>query len=198
MSRSGVTMTNATLSFDRKPGRAFRHIPVGRIGFAAAALAALVLGGCAEPPKPQEAAFVRPPRPMVPAPAKACAAPTEMSALQSRVLLSDLMVSALSCNEQPRYNAFVTKYKADLGKHGASLQRFFGKAYGGAGRSQMNRFVTDLANNSSNYSLEHITLYCQETSKEFEELLASSQPSLASYAAAQPHANIHGVAPCTK
>lgn len=190
-------MTKTALSYDRMAARAIRKRPLGRLGIAAT-LAAILLGGCAEPPKPQEAAFVRPPRPMVPTTAKACAAPAEMAALQSRVLLSDLMVSALSCNEQPRYNAFVTKYKGDLGKHGAALQQYFGKAYGGAGRSQMNRFVTDLANNSSNYSLEHITLYCQETRKEFEDLLASNQTSLASYAASTPHANIHGVTPCAK
>jgi hypothetical protein len=197
MSRSGVTMIDSFLSFDRKPGRAFRHRFLGRAGLAAAALATALLAGCAEPPKPQEAAFVRGPRPMVPQSPKSCAAPAEMSALQSRVLLSDLMVSALSCNEQSRYNAFVTKYKSDLGKQGAMLQEFFRKAYGGAGRTHMNRFVTDLANNSSNYSLVHIGLYCEETKKEFDELLAG-QPSFASYAASQPYANIHGVTPCTK
>jgi len=191
-------MTDTTLSFDRKPGRALRHRLLGRVGFAAAALATTLLAGCAEGPKPQEAAFVRGPRPTVPSPAKACAAPAELSALQSRVLLSDLMVSALSCNEQPRYNAFVTKYKGDLGKQGAMLQEFFRKAYGGTGRSQMNRFVTDLANNSSNYSLEHIGLYCQETGKEFGELLDGKQTSLAGYAASQPYANVHGVVPCAK
>jgi hypothetical protein len=199
MSRSGVIMINtAVLSTGRDSDRTFRHRTLSRIGFAAAALAALALGGCAEPPKPQEAAFVRAPRPLVPTPPKACAASTEMAALQSRVLLSDLMVSALSCNEQPRYNAFVTKYKTDIGKEGATLQAFFQKAYGGAGRTQMNRFVTDLANNSSNYSLEHIGLYCQETGKTFDALLASNPSSLATYAAQQPYANIHGVAPCKK
>jgi hypothetical protein len=190
-------MIDSSVSCDRKPGRAFRHRLLARAGFAAAALATALLAGCAEGPKPQEAAFVRGPRPTVPQPARACAAPAELSALQSRVLLSDLMVSALSCNEQSRYNAFVTRYKTDLGKQGATLQAFFNKAYGGAGRSQMNRFVTDLANNSSNYSLVHIGLYCQETKKEFDDLLAG-QSSLASYAASQPYANIHGVAPCGK
>ena len=188
-------MTQTALPSGRNTGRVSRSL---MLGLAAAGLATLALAGCAEPPKPQEAVYVRPPRPLVPTPAKACAAPAEMTALQSRVLLSDLMVSALSCNEQPRYNAFVTKYKTDLGKQGAALQQYFHKAYGGAGRSQMNRFVTDLANNSSNYSLEHIGLYCKETSKEFDELLTVNQASLSGYAATQPHANIHGVAPCTK
>jgi hypothetical protein len=189
MSRSGVIMNKTVSSLDR---------PLGRVGFAAATVVAFLLGGCAEPPKPVEAAYVRPPRPMVPTPAKACAGSQELAALQSRVLLSDLMVSALSCNEQPRYNAVVTKYKSDLGKQGAMLQEFFHKAYGGAGRSQMNRFVTDLANNSSNYSLQHIGLYCQETAKEYDTLLAGNQPSIAGYAAQLPSANIHGVTPCTK
>jgi len=185
------------MSFDRDPGRTIRRRSSGRIGFAAAALAALLLGSCAEAPKPEPAAFVRPPRPMIPTPAKACATPDEMAAFQSRILLSDLMVSALSCNEQKRYNAFVTKYKTDLGKHGAALQHYFRKAYGASGRTHMNRFVTDVANNSSNYSLEHIALYCKETGKEFEQLLASNETSIARYAASQPHANIHGVKSCT-
>jgi hypothetical protein len=197
MSRSGVTMTKIVSSFDREAGRSMRRRLAG-LGLGVAAIAALTLAGCAEPPPPQQAAFVRPPRPTVPQPAKACAGSAEMAALQSRVLLSDLMVSALSCNEQPRYNAFVTKYKGDLGKQGAMLQEFFRKAYGGTGRSQMNRFVTDLANNSSNYSLEHIGLYCQETGKEFGELLDGKQTSLAGYAASQPYANVHGVVPCAK
>jgi hypothetical protein len=190
-------MTKIASSFDREPGRTSRR-PLARIGFTAAALAALMLSGCAEPPQPQQAAFVRAPRPTLPAAPKTCAGSGEMAALQSRVLLSDLMVSALSCNEQPRYNAFVTKYKTDLGKQGALLQEFFRRAYSGSGRPQMNRFVTDLANNSSNYSLEHIGLYCKETGKEFDELLTSNQSSLAGYAASQPYANIHGVAPCAK
>lgn len=190
-------MTHIDSSLDRESNRNRRR-PLIRIGLAGAALAGLMLAGCAEQPKPQPAAFVRAPRPIVPTPAKACAGSSELAALQSRVLLSDLMVSALSCNEQPRYNAFVTKYKSDLGKQGAMLQEFFRKAYGRAGRTHMNRFVTDLANNSSNYSLEHIGLYCQETGKEFDELLTSQRASLTTYAASQPYANIHGVAPCGK
>ena len=51
-----------------------------------------------------------------------CASDTDLAALNARVLQTELMVAALSCDEKQRYNSFVTAYREVLRDRGQALQ----------------------------------------------------------------------------
>ncbi|MGZ9107161.1 MAG: hypothetical protein ACXW3M_15440 [Rhodoplanes sp.] len=91
-------------------------------------------------------------------------------ALNTRVLQTELMVAALSCDEQQRYNAFVTNYRSHLEAQGASLRAWFGRAYGSASESELNAFVTKLANDASKRSLDAAS-YCASVGALLSEVL---------------------------
>ena len=65
-----------------------------------------------------------------------CTDPVAQTALNTRALQTELMVAALSCGNRIHYNAFVIKYQGDLVKHGRSLQSFFQRKHGAAGRKE--------------------------------------------------------------
>ena len=71
-----------------------------------------------------------------------CTDPVAQTALNTRALQTELMVAALSCGNRIHYNAFVIKYQGDLVKHGRSLQSFFQRKHGAAGRKNLNTFIT--------------------------------------------------------
>lgn len=81
--------------------------------------------------------------------AQAClstSVPAHTLALSVRTLQSDLMVSALSCNDRADYNTFATKYRPQLRTHGDVLTKYFNQVYGGKANRELNTYVTDLAN----------------------------------------------------
>lgn len=108
----------------------------------------------------------------VAAPAKAarkvCANERDMAALNTRVLQTELMVAALSCDERVRYNEFATNFQPVLIARADDLRAFFQKA-GGSGR--MNAMVTKLANDASQASQKRANDYCQFAAELFEEVL---------------------------
>lgn len=97
-----------------------------------------------------------------------CADPRDMAALNTRVLQTELMVAALSCDERVRYNQFATTFQPVLIARADDLRTFFKKA-GGTGR--MNAMVTRLANDASQASQKRAHDYCQFASDLFEEVL---------------------------
>jgi hypothetical protein len=132
-----------------------------------------------------------------PAQAAKCATGPEQAALQTRVVQTELMVMALSCQEHSRYNRFVTKFQAELIKHGTELRNFFNQAYGEQGPQRLNKFVTELANVSSHRSLVRTDQFCNEVRTEYDAVLALPPSQLASYAATHPFARTHGIPDCT-
>jgi hypothetical protein len=102
-----------------------------------------------------------------------CVSEKDERALNTRVLQTELMVAALSCNEQQRYNALVTNYRGHLAEQGASLRAWFSRTYGSASSSELNAFVTRLANDASKRSLEAES-YCAAASALLAEVLATS------------------------
>jgi hypothetical protein len=101
-----------------------------------------------------------------------CVSEQDERALNTRVLQTELMVAALSCNEQQRYNAFVTNYRGHLAEQGASLRAWFSRTYGSASSSELNAFVTKLANDASKRSLEAGS-YCAAAGALLAEVLAT-------------------------
>lgn len=84
-----------------------------------------------------------------PANAAPCISPADETALGARYLQTELMVAALSCSEQSRYNAFVSTFRAQIGAQSAALRKLFKRVYDGNGSRQLNAYVTRLANNAA-------------------------------------------------
>lgn len=128
--------------------------------------------------------------------AAACAKEEEKNALDMRALQTQLMVSALSCGEQKRYNQFMQKYKNDLSKSGENLTQYFSRVYASSAKSQQNNFVTKLANISSELSLkENEDAYCDDAEELFEDALDAS-PSEMDELAYEAGSTLHNIASC--
>jgi hypothetical protein len=54
--------------------------------------------------------------------AQPCAKPADLTALDVASLKSKLMVTALTCNQQDRYNDFVNRFRSDLTTHERALR----------------------------------------------------------------------------
>jgi hypothetical protein len=96
----------------------------------------------------------------------------ERASLEMRLMQSELMVAALSCSSADRYNAFVTRYKAQLTEYGKTMQDLFKRVHGGNAFSQINAFVTRVANEAS-LKMAQNSHFCEEASQTFQALLQS-------------------------
>ena len=59
--------------------------------------------------------------------AQQCAKPADVSAFDIASLKSKLMVTALTCNQQDRYNEFVQRFRSDLMAHERALHAYFAR-----------------------------------------------------------------------
>ena len=132
--------------------------------------------------------------------AQMCADRSARVALEMRVLQSELMVAALTCNQRPSYNAFVTTFKPYLKDQGRELRAYFAKTYGpAAGPQRLNNLVTRLANVASQNSLTQPTsAFCAQAKQRFDRVLGATPQGLAKLARANATANVHGVKTCVE
>src|SRR5689334_22340965 len=98
--------------------------------------------------------------PLAEAGAANCYGPAEATAVQVRMLQSELMVGALACRDSnpelgmiEQYNAFIRRLGDRLVSHSKVLQEHFHKQYGAASKQHMDTFVTALANDASTRSM---------------------------------------------
>lgn len=132
-----------------------------------------------------------------PALAARCAKGTETDALRTRMLQTELMVAALSCNQKTEYNDFVVHYRPQLQRNGSALQSYFRRAYGKGGTSEMNSFTTRLANEVSQRSIKDKPAFCGDAAKTFTALKGLPSVQFTSFVAGRPSADTHGVSLCT-
>ena len=112
-----------------------------------------------------------------------CARPAEIAAFDIAGLKSQLMVTALSCSMQNKYNAFVVRFRRSLVAEDHALNTYFGRAYGRTWRSKHDDYVTLLANDESEQGTRQGTDFCRQNVSLFDEVLALPDPSaLPSYA----------------
>lgn len=128
--------------------------------------------------------------------ADGCAKPDEHTALNARALQTELMVAALACRHRDRYNAFVTKYRAELVKQGQSMQSYFRRQHGAAGQKNMNAFVTRLANGVSRRSFKERQTFCGHAAAMFNQLLSAKPAKVETIAEVAPAALGHGIPGC--
>lgn len=103
--------------------------------------------------------------------------------MQMRLLQNDLMIAALSCRAQARYNEFATKFEPDLVKSGRTLTRMFRRDHDGMGEVELNRFITYLANDGSARANRIGPDYCRAATAFFDRVLSLSPADLVEFSA---------------
>ncbi len=118
--------------------------------------------------------------------AQQCAKPADKLAFQIAALKSQLMVTALTCSQQDRYNDFVHRYQSDLMTHERALHAYFQRANGRRAQQEHDDYITGLANAQSQNGIKQGTLFCKMNVGVFDEVMALQKGSdLATYAASK-------------
>jgi hypothetical protein len=89
-----------------------------------------------------------------------CVGSNDNTALDVAGLKTRLMVTALTCDANAKYNAFVTKYKAELASQDKALTEYFSRVHGRAAQARRDDYVTQLANSESQDGVRQGTLFC--------------------------------------
>lgn len=132
-----------------------------------------------------------------------CAKPAERAAFDVEGLKSELMVTAISCQAEGRYNEFIQRYRPSLVSDEQAIDVYFRRAYGRSGQHQRDEYITLLANAQSDQGIKLGTLFCAKTVGMFDEVMALKDASeLAGFASskalAQPIALIDCPLPTTR
>lgn len=128
---------------------------------------------------------------------KFCATSIEKEALDLRVLQTELMVAALSCNEKANYGQFVKKFQPQLQQQANSLKSYFSKNYKRNSSTELNRFVTQLANGAAQRNAHtKPSEFCALSHLLFLETLEQNSTSLTRLTAEERFTSRHGIANC--
>lgn len=112
-----------------------------------------------------------------------CARDTDKTAFDTEALKSELMVTALTCKEQDRYNAFMHVYLPSVAGEEKDLTAYFKRAYGRQYQKAYDDYISNLANVQSADALKMGTAFCDTYGAMFDEVLSlQSGTELAEYA----------------
>ena len=125
-----------------------------------------------------------------------CVASDELPPLQVRMLQTELMVAALTCNQRTDYNSFITRFQPQLSSQGKSLQSFFKQKYGSGSAKALNGFVTRIANESSRRGMVQRGQFCRNAAGIHTESKKIAPTGLPAFAQTQQFASLHGITPC--
>lgn len=85
----------------------------------------------------------------------------EFAALQVRMLQTEMMVAALTCNYHLEYNTFIETHGSELTRHASTLKAMFRRQHGGSAQRALDRYVTQLANDVSIRSIRTRATFCE-------------------------------------
>ncbi|WP_408886725.1 hypothetical protein [Lichenicola cladoniae] len=115
-----------------------------------------------------------------------CGMSSARQAFDVQGLKSELMVTALSCNVQDRYNAFVEKFRPDLTAQEVALNSYFRTTYGRGAQTAHDDYITQLANAQSERGLKAGVAFCQQRVSMFDEVaVLENATDLGGYAEAK-------------
>jgi hypothetical protein len=118
-----------------------------------------------------------------PAIAQSCMPAAEANAFHLRALQSQLMVTAITCQRDADYNAFVRKYQRDLQAAYNGVQGHFRRTSRGAAQRDLDQYITTLANAQSQDGLRAGTHFCPLNTPLFQLAMAKNDAaSLAEFA----------------
>ncbi len=130
--------------------------------------------------------------------AVACATSHETAMFDVAGLKSELMVTALTCNADSQYNAFVSRFRTILLVDDRELQGYFQHTYGGAGQAAHDAYITNVANKMSELGVSEGNDFCRRHLVLFSEVLGLDRVAdLALFAASRGY--VEPIAPpsCT-
>lgn len=120
-----------------------------------------------------------------PAMAGECAPPEVVRATQVRQLQTQLMVAALKCSHMPEhaasYNSFVRSFGSQIAESASVLMAHF-KRTSPAPQKNFDRFITQLANDASTYSI-NAPDFCEAIGSTFATVRSLKGSELPSFAA---------------
>ncbi len=127
-----------------------------------------------------------------------CVNPADATALEVTGLKTRLMVAALTCQANDKYDAFVTRFRPELVSQERALGTYFNRGHGRNGTKQKDDYVTQLANSESQIGNRQGTLFCNRSLPIFEEVMAlRSTQELQAYAGAKSVSQPIPAAGCT-
>lgn len=131
--------------------------------------------------------------------AQNCARPADLAAFDLAGLKTQLMVTALTCNANDRYDAFVMKYRPTLLENEKALGSYFNRAHGRRSQQkQQDDYITQLANSHSQTGLKQGNRFCDRNLGVFDEVMALRDSSeLADFAAGKSHSQPLSLSNCT-
>jgi hypothetical protein len=109
-----------------------------------------------------------------PAIAQSCMPAAEANAFHIRALQSQLMVTAITCQRDADYNAFVRKYQRDLQAAYNGVQGHYRRTAGGSAQRDLDQYITTLANAQSQDGLRAGTHFCPLNTPLFQLAMAKS------------------------
>lgn len=131
-----------------------------------------------------------------------CLTPPEKSAFEFRMLMTELMVAALTCRGvgghdfSSQYGAFVDRHQGAMQKHSAVFKGYFQRVHGGAGTTQMDRYVTSIANDYSRASMMGTGTFCAQQGPLFARASTVSREDVDKFAAERAEPNPIGIPAC--
>lgn len=124
-----------------------------------------------------------------------CAAPAEVSAMQTSAIQQQLMDAALACGETARinYNAFQTRFGPELRTSDALMLKMFTRVMGKAkGDKAYNLFKTELAAKAEYRRTQQHEDFCQEANLVAAAALGPNRIALADFVADVPATDMAG------
>ncbi len=116
-----------------------------------------------------------------------CARPAESTAVDVSALVSELQLITMTCGTRDKYNALVQRLRPALATKEKNLSAFFTRAYGKRGRSEHDKYITELANLQSQRVLRSGDRFCSINSDIFDQVMPlSTVEELATYAQSKP------------
>ena len=166
--------------------------------------AILLLLGCHHPTSKHPPVTVKhvtalPPRHLVTpgkAPDKWCAKNDEFLALNNRVLLTELTVAALSCDDRAHYSEFVTQYKPQLIEQAKIMRRYFGRQYKKEADYKLDHLVTRIANHFADHNHDKKVGLCVKARDLYQQALVHPTPKLSVLSNKEAFWEVHGVTRC--
>lgn len=101
-----------------------------------------------------------------------CLRPADTTAFEVTGLKTRLMVTALTCGANDKYDAFIGKYRPELVNEDRALNSYFTRVHGRAGTKQRDDYVTQLANSEASVGTRQGSLFCNQNLPIFEEVMA--------------------------
>jgi hypothetical protein len=108
----------------------------------------------------------------VPTATPACEFPADRAAFDIEGLKSQLMVTALACKQQDRYNAFMSRFQPTVAAEEHELTAYFKRSYGRQAQKAYDDYISNLANIQSEDSLKSGTAFCDNIAVMFDEVQA--------------------------